>query len=67
MPRESLPPPAWRSFAAIRLEHDLVTPLLLRREESWTPAVLGAMDSLLELRSIGLALPLAQVYEGEAV
>lgn len=30
-------------------------------------AVLESLDSILELRSIGLRIPLRQVYEGEAI
>lgn len=36
-----------------------------RRAEDWVPAVLDTHDAILELRSIGLALPLASIYEGE--
>jgi len=38
---------------------------IFRRDESWQPAVLGSLDAMLELRSIGLTVSLAQVYEGE--
>ncbi len=37
-----------------------------RREEHWKPVVLDSHEATLELRSIGLALPLARVYEGSS-
>jgi Uma2 family endonuclease len=40
---------------------------VFRREESWDPQVLEGPDSILELRSLGLQLPLAQIYEGETM
>lgn len=37
-----------------------------RRQEGWEPVVLGSLDSVLELHSIDLRVPLARVYEDEA-
>lgn len=62
---------AYRRIPALEeyvlVAQDAIEVTVFRREENWAPAVLGAMDSVLELRSIGLAVQLAQVYEGEAV
>ena len=44
--------------------HEIVQVTIYRRCESWRPAVLDSLDATLELRSIGLAIPLAQIYEG---
>lgn len=38
-----------------------------RREQGWEPVILGSLDSVLELLSIDLRVPLAQIYEGEAL
>ena len=46
---------------------DSVEVTAFRRQESWEPVVLRSRDSILELRSIGLALPLAQIYDGEGL
>lgn len=35
-----------------------------RREEDWRPTVYTSMDARVEFRSIGLQIPLAQIYEG---
>lgn len=35
-----------------------------RRSEGWSPMLYSDMDARLEFRSIGLHLPLAQIYEG---
>ena len=35
-----------------------------RRTEDWVPVVLASLEQALELKSIGLALPLRQIYEG---
>jgi Uma2 family endonuclease len=37
---------------------------LHRRAEGWAPRVVTAADAVVELRSIGLTLPLARIYEG---
>jgi Uma2 family endonuclease len=37
---------------------------LYRRAEDWAPAILTSLEEALELKSIGLALPLRQIYEG---
>lgn len=38
--------------------------VIYRRAEQWTPQVLDSTDSILDLRSIGLALPVARIYKG---
>jgi Uma2 family endonuclease len=62
---------AYRRIAALEayviVARDAIEVTVFRREESWEPAVLESPDAILELRSIGLALPLAQLYEGEAM
>ena len=35
---------------------------LFRREEKWQPVRLDSLDGILELRSIGLELPLPEIY-----
>lgn len=40
---------------------------VLRRAKSWEPEILQSCESMLELRSIGISLSLAQIYEGEAI
>lgn len=57
--------PALEEYVIVAQESIEVT--VHRRVEDWVPAVLDRPDSILELGSIGLALPLAQIYEGEAV
>jgi Uma2 family endonuclease len=37
---------------------------IYRRAQEWQPAILDSPDGVLELRSIGLELPLARIYEG---
>lgn len=36
-----------------------------RREDAWEPVALESLESVLELRSIGLTLPLSRIYEEE--
>jgi Uma2 family endonuclease len=43
---------------------EIVQVTIFRRRESWQPIVLGSLDATLELRSIGLAVSLAQIYDG---
>ena len=38
---------------------------IFRRAAEWEPVVLESLDATLELRSVDLHLPLAQIYEGE--
>jgi hypothetical protein len=38
-----------------------------RREGEWPPDVLDAGDAILELRSMGLPLPVTPIYDGESV
>jgi len=46
---------------------DAIEVTVFRREGNWAPVVLDALESALELGSIGLVLSLAQIYEGEAI
>ena len=39
---------------------------IYRRAEAWQRTVLGSPEDVLELRSIGLSLPVAEIYEGAA-
>lgn len=57
--------PALEEYVLVAQEGMEVT--VLRRSESWLPVALRAADSILELRSIGLELPLARIYEGEVL
>ena len=43
---------------------EIVQVTILRRRENWQPVVLDSLDATLELRSIGLAVPLARIYDG---
>ena len=60
---------AHREIAALEeyviVAQDTIEVTVLRREEKWEAEVLGSPESILELRSIGLSLPLARIYEGE--
>ena len=38
--------------------------VIYRRAEHWKPQVLDTLDSVLELRSVGLSLPVARIYTG---
>jgi len=62
---------AYRRIATLEeyviVAQDAVEVTAFRREEDWEPVVLGSLDSVLELRSIDLRVPLARVYEDEAV
>jgi Uma2 family endonuclease len=62
---------AYREIGALEeyviVAQEAIEVTVFRREESWAPCILETRDSALELRSIGLVLPLAQVYEGEAM
>jgi Uma2 family endonuclease len=62
---------AYRRIAALEeyvvVAQDAIEVTVHRREKRWGSAVLEGRDSVLDLRSIGLALPLARIYEGEAI
>ena len=62
---------AYREIAALEefvlVAQDSIEITVFRRAEDWGPVVLDSSDSILDLRSIGLALPLAQIYDGETV
>jgi Uma2 family endonuclease len=61
---------AYRRIAALEeyviVAQDAVEVTVFRREDAWEPVVLGSLESVLELRSIGLGVSLAQIYEDEA-
>jgi len=42
-------------------EHKVI---VQRRKEGWRPTIYAGAEAVAELRSIGLSVPLAQVYEG---
>jgi Uma2 family endonuclease len=54
---------ALEEYVIVAQEMTSVT--IFRRLESWQPVVIESLDAILELRSIGLAVPLAQIYKGE--
>jgi len=62
---------AYRGIAELEeyviVAQDRIEVTLFRREEKWRAKVLESPDAVLELRSIGLGIPLAQIYEGEAL
>lgn len=62
---------AYRRIPALEeyviVAQDAVEVTVYRREDAWERAVLESLDSVLELRAIGLTLPLAQIYEREAI
>lgn len=57
--------PTLEEYVIIAQESVEVT--VFRLEQNWEPVALNALESILELRSIGLTLPLAHVYQGEAM
>ena len=61
---------AYREITALEeyviVAQEAIEVTVFRREENWQAVVLDSCDSVLELRSIGLGIPLAQVYEGES-
>lgn len=62
---------AYREIAALEeyviVAQDAIEVTAFRRGENWAPVVLDTLESAVELRSIALTLPLAQIYEGEAM
>ena len=38
--------------------------LIYRRAEQWKPQVIESLDGVLDLRSVGLDLPVARIYKG---
>lgn len=62
---------AYRRIAALEeyviVAQDAIEVTVFRRAESWEPVVLESPHSVLELCSIGLRVPLSQIYAGEAV
>lgn len=55
--------PTLEEYVIVAQESVEVT--IYRRAEDWRPRVLGSLEASIELVSIGLALRLAEVYEGE--
>lgn len=60
---------AYRRIAALEeyviVAQDSVEVTVFRRQDEWRPVVMGSLDATLELRSIGLTIPLAQIYDDE--
>lgn len=54
--------PSIEEIVLISQKSTLVT--VYRRAEDWAPVILTSLEQALELNSIGLALPLRQIYEG---
>jgi Uma2 family endonuclease len=55
--------PALEEYVVVAQEVIGVT--VFRRQEGWEPVLLESPDAVLELRSIGLRVPLATIYERE--
>lgn len=59
---------AYRRIASMEeyllLAQDEHKVIVQRRKEGWRPMIYAGADAVAELRSIGLSVPLAQVYEG---
>jgi Uma2 family endonuclease len=55
--------PALEEYVVVAQEVIGVT--VFRRQEGWEPVLLESHDAVLELRSIGLRVPLATIYERE--
>jgi Uma2 family endonuclease len=62
---------AYREIAVLEeyiiVAQDTMEITVFRRGENWSPIIFDTLEPVVELRSIGLALPLAQIYEGEAM
>lgn len=62
---------AYRRIPALEeyiiVAQDVIEVTVFRREQGWEPEVLESIDSVIELRSIGLSLPLARIYAGETL
>lgn len=62
---------AYRRIPALEeyviVAQDVIEVTVFRREQGWEPHVLESLDSVLELRSIGLAFPVARLYAGETL
>lgn len=62
---------AYRGIAELEeyviVAQEAIEVTVLRRAKNWEPEILQSCEPMLELRSIGLSLSLAQIYEGEAV
>lgn len=62
---------AYRRIAALEeyvvVAQESIEVTVFRRGEDWRPVVLASLEAILELRSVDLRIPLAQIYEGEAV
>lgn len=54
--------PLLEEYVLVEQEAPEVT--IFRRDEAWQPAVHDSPQSVLELRSIGLSLPVSALYEG---
>lgn len=55
--------PTLEEYVIVAQENVEVT--IFRRQDDWRPVVIGALDAVLELRSIGLTIPLVQIYDDE--
>lgn len=62
---------AYRGIAALEeyviVAQEAIQVTVFRRDEGWRPVVLESRDSILELRSIDLRMPLAQIYGDETM
>ncbi len=62
---------AYRRIPALEeyviVAQDAVEVTAFRRKEGWEPVILGSLESVLELRSLDLRVPLAGIYEDERI
>jgi Uma2 family endonuclease len=48
----------------VLVAQDELEVIVQRRAENWRPQSCAAREAMVEFRSIGLSVPLAQIYEG---
>lgn len=51
----------------VLLAQDRYRLIMHRREQDWHPMLYSVPDAMVEFRSIGLSMPLAQIYEGTLI
>jgi len=60
---------AYRGIAELQeyviIAQEAIEVTVFRREDDWEPVVLESLGSILELRSVGLTVPVAMIHEGE--
>jgi Uma2 family endonuclease len=48
----------------VLVAQDELEVIVQRRAENWRPQLYAGREAMVEFRSIGLSVPLAQIYEG---